>query len=339
MAHPLVSVNIAAYNAEDYIQEAINSVLKQSYKNIEIVIADDGSTDNTKAIINSNNDSRIRLSHNDKNQGYLKTFNKLFFEAKGEFITFLDADDFIHPDKLRLQIEAFSEDPELGLVGTNYAKINLKGKPIDHSSFPKEDEEIKHYLKTNNDVCILGSSVMIRKEMRETVGGYREFFADCPGEDYDWIRRISEKYKVNNIPLVGYYYRYQPNSLTRRVYFSIKQRHVFEIIKFLSDQRAEKGYDSLQDSNSTDLEKFMEQLEEPYIKDPSMMMRKAAFDYALNKNYRKSFNFIFKSISRCFFQWRNYWTFLLILIVLIFPVNFLLRIKSLLSINHISSKL
>lgn len=339
MAHPLVSVNIAAYNAEDYIQEAIYSILKQSYENIEIVIADDGSTDNTRAIINSIKNDKIRLSHNNKNLGYLKTFNKLLFEAKGEFITFLDADDFIHPNKLKLQMEAFSKDQELGLVGTNYAKVNLKGKLIDRSSFPKEDEKIKKYLETNNDVCILGSSVMVRKEVRDIVGGYREFFADCPGEDYDWIRRISEKYKVENIPLVGYYYRYQPNSLTRRVYFSIKQRHVFEIIKFLSEQRDEKGYDDLENSNSKDLEKYMEQLEEPYIKDPSMMMRKAAFDYALNKSYRQSFKSIFKSISTCFFQWRNYWTLLLILIILIFPVNFLLRVKSLLAINHVSSKL
>src|SRR5688572_9077559 len=108
---PQVSVIMPAYNASAYIREAINGVLNQTFTDFEFIIADDGSTDDTKAIIASYNDPRVIASHNAVNQGKTKTVNRLFKEAKGEFVTVHDADDVSHPDRFRMQVDAMLRDP------------------------------------------------------------------------------------------------------------------------------------------------------------------------------------------------------------------------------------
>ena len=96
MNYPLISVVMPAYNVERYIEKSINSILDQSYPNVEILVADDASTDKTKAIIDGYTDARIKRFHNESNQAYLKTCNKLMSLAKGQFLAFQDADDFSH---------------------------------------------------------------------------------------------------------------------------------------------------------------------------------------------------------------------------------------------------
>ena len=105
----LVSIIMPAYNCGRFIKESIDSVLAQTYTNWELLIVDDCSTDNTKAIVSTYDDKRIRYMRNPQNMGAALTRNKALREAKGRYIAFLDADDMWLPEKLERQI-AFMQD-------------------------------------------------------------------------------------------------------------------------------------------------------------------------------------------------------------------------------------
>lgn len=117
---PLVTVFIPVYNAEEYLKETIDSVLKQTYTNFEIVIVNDGSTDRSVEIAESFMDPRIHLYHNEGNRGLPYTRNRGLALARGEYIAFLDADDIALPDRLQTEVEFLEKHPEFHLVGSWY---------------------------------------------------------------------------------------------------------------------------------------------------------------------------------------------------------------------------
>src|SRR5262249_29917335 len=108
---PKVSVVMSAFNAEAFIEEAIISILSQTYENVELVIADDGSMDNTRRVLDRLTDRRIRRYDNKENLGYLRTRNRLFRLTTGEFVTLQDADDISLPNRIENQVGAFLADP------------------------------------------------------------------------------------------------------------------------------------------------------------------------------------------------------------------------------------
>ena len=105
MNMPLVSILMPAYNSERFIGEAIDSILNQSYTNFELIIFDDGSSDGTRKVIESYNDSRIVKVLSDKNYGVVKARNEMIDRAKGKYIALMDADDIADPTRLETQIE------------------------------------------------------------------------------------------------------------------------------------------------------------------------------------------------------------------------------------------
>jgi glycosyltransferase involved in cell wall biosynthesis len=108
---PKISVILPAYNAEKYIEAAVNSILLQTYQNFEIIIADDCSNDRTKAIIDAMNDSRIQTYHNETNLGKTETVKKLYSYVSGTFVTIHDADDISLPERFEKQLLAFATNP------------------------------------------------------------------------------------------------------------------------------------------------------------------------------------------------------------------------------------
>ena len=103
MKDPLISVLLSVYNDEKNIEESINSILSQSYKNIELLVIDDCSTDNTYKVINEIKDSRIRIFRNKDNQGLTKSLNTLIKESKGHILARQDSDDISLPNRLEIQ--------------------------------------------------------------------------------------------------------------------------------------------------------------------------------------------------------------------------------------------
>lgn len=122
----LVSIIMPSYNTAAYIKQSIESVLKQSYTNWELIIVDDCSPDNTDEVIKSINDVRVKYFKNDKNSGAAVSRNRALREAKGKWIAFLDSDDIWMPDKLEKQI-SFMEKNGYRFSYTNYEEIDIDG--------------------------------------------------------------------------------------------------------------------------------------------------------------------------------------------------------------------
>ena len=112
----LISVCIPIYNASLYLRECIDSILSQSYKDFELLIVDDGSTDNSSAIVHSYNDPRIRLIQN--NHNYIGSLNLLLKEAKGKYIARMDADDRMCPNRLQVQFDYMESHPKVDILGS-----------------------------------------------------------------------------------------------------------------------------------------------------------------------------------------------------------------------------
>jgi glycosyltransferase involved in cell wall biosynthesis len=335
---PLVSVCVAAYNAEGFISDAINSILKQTYNNLEVLVLDDCSTDNTLAVVNETSkfDCRLKVYSNEQNLGYLKTFNKLLEMSTGEFICFVDADDWIDLEKITKQIRYFEEHPNIGIVGTFVNRTDVNGRKVGTEEYPVNNDAIVSYLTTQDDVCMCGSSVMITKSVKYLIGGYREFFDGCPAEDYDWIRRISEKYQCANLDEHLYNYRFADNSLTRKVHYSVKARHAAVIAGFLATQRFECGLDSLQNPCNDGLDKFLCKLENKSRADISSLYRSTSIQHAINGDVRSAMS----DFKRCLDEKLSFIAlvklFSIILIIVIVPNDILLRAKNFFKLKSVS---
>lgn len=179
---PLVSVIIPTYNRKKYVAGAINSVLSQTYKSIEIIVIDDGSTDGTGDVISgfSKKDVRIIIIKNEINAGFVKTLNRGIEAAKGQYIARLDDDDrWLGAQKLEKQVNFMEHNPEYVLVGGGVIKIGEDGKEIIRFSLPKSDKDIRKVILVSN--VFAHSTVLFKKDSWTRAGGYNEqfgFFCD-----------------------------------------------------------------------------------------------------------------------------------------------------------------
>ena len=214
-AHPLISVIMPAYNAEIYIKEAIQSILDQTYPYFELLICDDGSTDNTIEVVHSFHDNRIKLFKHKKNLGNLKTTNFLFSKCKGDFITIQDADDYSTPIRFELLLSAFKADKGLGMVGSNYLAISFDRRELFSGNLPQSHYEITN-IAQKEVIPMLYASVMVKKAVFDAVKPFPVFFNRKGYADFDWMSRIQEKTKVKNIKDVLYVYRRHPFSFTSK---------------------------------------------------------------------------------------------------------------------------
>lgn len=193
-----ISVIIPTYNRAHHLAKAVDSVFCQTYKPFEIIIVDDGSTDNTKQIVSDYADKVVYISQ--KNSGPSAARNRGIRAAQGDFIAFLDSDDAWAPEKLEKQVNLISESPKLGLIGTGYYNCdqNLENPTI-HPSMklaktPREEILIRNLWPT--------PSLLIRKSCFEAVGLFNENMKFA--EDWDMWVRISQIFPVATInePLV-----------------------------------------------------------------------------------------------------------------------------------------
>jgi glycosyltransferase involved in cell wall biosynthesis len=195
----IVSVIIPTYNASQYIQEAIDSVLDQSYKNFEIIVVDDGSTDNTKEVLeNFIKNEQIKYFYQD-NSGPGAARNNGLLRAKGEFVAFLDADDIWDKGKISKQVDfMIKNDLDLSHTGRFFIGQNNISEWIINSKMTAE-----RLIKEN---YIITSSVMVKVEILKQYK-FNESINSIGVEDYDlWLRILLEGYKFGYLPekLVGY---------------------------------------------------------------------------------------------------------------------------------------
>ena len=210
---PKISVMIPVYNSARFLQEAIESVLAQTYKDYEIIVIDDGSTDNTKEVLAPYCD-RIRYIYQ-QNQGASSARNKGIRYSQGEYIAFLDADDIWLPEKLHIQVDYLDNNQEIALIYSWALWVDVNGRPLNkrnrsNRSLPTGD--IFNILFVRN--FITPSSVMIRKRMLDTVGLFDESLTHA--EDHELWLRIAREFKGFGINKYLCKYRDTPQSLSKR---------------------------------------------------------------------------------------------------------------------------
>ena len=207
-----VSVLMPCYNSEKYLEEAVESILNQTFLDFEFIIVDDGSTDQTYKILSSfaKKDERIRLYKNEKNIGIVKTRNRLLSLSKGKYIALLDSDDIAMSERIEIQVDYMEKHPDIGLLGSWVSPVDENGVPAKRWKYPLNDLVIKTRLLFSN--AFASSSVMIRREALP-VNGYDEYYAQA--EDYDLYCRISKNWKVFNLNKILIKYRIHSESISR----------------------------------------------------------------------------------------------------------------------------
>lgn len=189
-----VSVVIATYNHAHLISRAIRSVLNQTYQNLELIIVDDGSTDNTEAVVNSIYDERIRYIRHEVNRGQPAARNTGIRASKGELIGFLDSDDRWLPEKLRRQVDKFASASDgTGLVYGGCMVVSEEtGKPMARSLPVIRGHSFKEMLKVD---FVTSPTPLVKRQCFDKAGLFDETFV--VGEDWDMWTRIAEHYEFD----------------------------------------------------------------------------------------------------------------------------------------------
>lgn len=215
---PKVSIVMPVYNGELYIKETLDSLLNQTFKDFELLIVNDASTDSTLEILNDYvlKDSRIKILDNEFQKGIVGGLNTAIKNSSGEYIARADADDIHKKDRLALQVEFLDKHKNVGIVGGGYAPFNQSGK-IRDLYHPSSPIELAYKFIFNN--YFVHPTVMFRKSIVEDVGVYSQVKA----EDYELFSRVLQKYKGYNLHKILIDYREHSNNLSTTNAYPIKE--------------------------------------------------------------------------------------------------------------------
>ena len=213
-ASPLLSVVMSVFNSEQFLAEAVESILNQSFSDFEFIVINDGSTDGSGAILETyqKKDSRLRVYHQE-NRGVVESANCGCRLAQGKYIARMDSDDIAIQDRLMWQVEFMEKHTEVAVLGGAVDFIDAKGRSIAIRRLPAGDRDIKSAL-LRNDVLLQHPAVLIRRDALVQVGGYRGAFSNA--EDFDLWLRMAEYFELANLETVVIKYRLHPNQVSNR---------------------------------------------------------------------------------------------------------------------------
>jgi len=213
----LVTVLINSYNGEKTIYQTIKSALAQTYKNYEILIIDDASTDNTINLIKKFNNKKIRLYRNHKNIGLGKSRILAQSKIRGEYVCILDQDDIWHKNKIKSQLKLFLNNKKVGLVATGYKLIDENNKIISLENTYYDKKNFINYLSFKN--IFAHSTIMYRTKYAKSVGWYSNKLIYA--QDYDLTLKILKKYEFRFLKNFLANIRVNLKSMTRSKIFQI----------------------------------------------------------------------------------------------------------------------
>lgn len=250
MQAPKVSVLMAVYNRPELVKNAIESFLRQTYSNAELLICDDCSTDHTPEVINDYaiKNKNIKWYKNNANKKFLPTINWLFSIADGEYVCICDSDDEMSDDRLEHQLRIIKEC-NADAVLSGLARIDNQGSVIFNKPLWDEQRQIR---PNSDEVIISTGSLFMHHSVLDKVKGYHSYFADSFCGDIYFINSIATNFKLIYDPKPVYYYRLTEGSMTQK--FNLYQLSKLELSKFLIKQRQDTGTDFLEQNNFEDLE-------------------------------------------------------------------------------------
>ncbi len=235
-----VTVLMPVYNARRYLLAALRSILSQDFKDFELLVVNDGSTDGSEGLLTVVNDPRVRILHQEHG-GIVSALNRGLAEARGELIARMDADDIAVPRRLGLQARFMDANPDVHLLGSRFVYIDARGRTLYSPNWPTKDAEIRRTLPVFN--CFTHPTVMFRKASVLALGGYRQELQYQ--EDYDlWLRLIEQRSAAQLEDMLLYY-------RLSRASISFENRHqqstvLDGMVKELSRQRRSEGEDLIQ---------------------------------------------------------------------------------------------
>ncbi|RYY60596.1 MAG: glycosyltransferase [Chitinophagaceae bacterium] len=224
MINPLVSVILPVYNCEAYLDQAVASILSQSYQHLELIAINDGSTDGSLKILESFlNDPRIRIINNLKNEGLIFTLNRGISLSSGELIARMDGDDISLPERFTEQVAYLEQHPDVTVVATRIRLVDEKGNDLGNWKQEYErtsPDSIRSYLHWNN--CIAHPTVMVRAAELKS---FRYDPRQKLSEDYDlWLRMSAAGKKIAKLESVGLLHRILSESFTRTRSYNVFTR-------------------------------------------------------------------------------------------------------------------
>jgi len=306
---PLVSIIMPVHNCEKFLKEAMDSILKQTYKNFELILINDGSTDNTQKIIDQYTDHRIR-TFKQENMGVSRSLNKAIGLAKGEYIRRHDADDKSYPNMLETQIKFLQDHPEIDLVSTQIAFMSPNGKVAPKHRQPKQNIfENKEFIIVNREhfnpyTPIVHGTVLGPTKIFKEFNGYRTEF--LTSEDSDLWLRIIEKYNFAILNTCPYFLRLSDFSATQTNKFSLEFYR--ELAMDCHRERISTGSDIIMRG-----EKIAPNIIEETIKNKKIgrTIRRDLLDYRYKvminaKDYKEIVKIIIKSLISGFLKVQTY---------------------------------
>lgn len=210
-AQPLVSVLMPVYNAEKHLREAMDSVLQQSYRNLELVIVNDGSVDGSEDIILSYSDPRIRLLANPENKGLIYSLNEGISACKGAYIARMDADDICMPERIAAQLAFMEQHPEVGVCGCDYTQFSASAEQSFRAL--SDHDEILSQMLFNSPV--VHPSLMLRRSALLEIEpvfnpGYHH------SEDYELWSKLVLRTRFSAVHQLLFRYRLHEGQVTQK---------------------------------------------------------------------------------------------------------------------------
>lgn len=228
---PLVTVVIPTYNCAQYIGETLKSVLSQEYSRLEVIVVDDGSTDNTKDVVKTFDSNRVTYLYQANSGGPSGPRNKGIQQARGRYIALIDSDDIMLPGKIERAVRMLGQEPQLGLVFTDFVRFDemigqypgafldtyhyfskLSKKQVEESEYIIRAEAAYDGLISENYIGLSG--VVMPKEVFSRIGVFDESISGP--EDYDMWLRITSAYDIGFIDMIGHRYRVRSGGITGR---------------------------------------------------------------------------------------------------------------------------
>ncbi|MGH2756007.1 MAG: glycosyltransferase family 2 protein, partial [Actinomycetota bacterium] len=232
----MVSIVVPAYNAERFIRQAVGSALDQTYRDLEVIVVDDGSADRTAEIVRSIEDPRLILLCG-PNGGVAKARNRAIEAARGDLIAFLDADDYWYPEKIEHQVAAIAADPSLVAVGTRMRYETETGKLLNVTGSEVKESD-RPAIAAGNFMPFSLSSLMVRTDALREIGGFDEGLKEVVGqvEDLDALMKLATLGPMATLPeVLGGYRVHAGGATTRQMHAHIVAR------RFLQERTAARS--------------------------------------------------------------------------------------------------
>jgi len=207
---PLVSVVLPVHDGERFLAEAVDSILRQTLADLELVVVDDGSTDGTRRILAGYDDARLQVVSRPR-RGLVPALQAGISEARAAYVARMDADDVSEPLRLERQVELLERRPRVGMAATWVAVTDEQGRELRRHVIPSENDDLVRRLLLRNP--FQHGSVLLRRAALDSAGGYRDDYG--ANEDYDLWRRLARSWELACVPEVLYRYRVHSRAVTQ----------------------------------------------------------------------------------------------------------------------------